>query len=84
MLCNPRRITKMARYFPLINNKIMINELSCAYCGELLYEDYVVEFGMVFCAYTHADEYRTTKPSYRKESTILINTNTNTNNNNSI
>ena len=74
----------MARYFLLINNKTMKKELSCAFCGELLYEDYVVEFGMVFCAHIHADEYRTTKPLYRKESTILINTNTNTNNNNSI
>ena len=62
----------------------MINELSCAYCGELLYEDYVVEFGMVFCAHTHADEYRTTKPLFRKEPTILNNTNNNNNNNNSI
>ena len=63
----------------------MTNELSCAYCGELLQKDYVVEFGMVFCAHTHADEYRTTKPLFRKESTTLNNnTNTNNNNNNSI
>ena len=74
----------MARYFPLINNKIMKKELSCAFCGELLYEDYVVEFGMVFCAHIHADEYRTTKPLYRKESTILNNINNNNNNNNLI
>lgn len=59
----------------------MINELSCAYCGELLHEEYVVEFGMVFCAHTHADEYRTTKPLFRKEPTILNNTNNNNNNN---
>ena len=59
----------------------MTNELSCAYCGELLQKDYVVEFNMFFCAHTHADEYRTTKPLFRKEPTILINTN-NTNNNN--
>ena len=62
----------------------MINELSCAYCGKLLHDDYVVEFSMVFCAHTHADEYRTTKPLSRKEPTILINNNNNNNNNNLI
>ena len=36
----------------------MIKELPCAYCGKLLHEDYVVEFGMFFCAHTHADEYK--------------------------
>jgi len=42
----------------------------------------VVEFGMSFCTYTHADEYRTTKPLFRKEPIISINTNNNNNNNN--
>ena len=62
----------------------MIDELSCAYCGKLLHEDYVVEFNMFFCAHTHADEYRTTKPLSRKEPTILINNNNNNNNNNNL
>ena len=62
----------------------MIDELSCAYCGKLLHDDYVVEFSMFFCAHTHADEYRTTKPLSRKEPTILINTNNNNNNNNNL
>jgi len=60
----------------------MIKKLPCAYCGELPHEDYVVEFGMSFCTYTHADEYRTTKPLFRKEPIISINTNNNNNNNN--
>ena len=62
----------------------MIDELSCAYCGKLLHEDYVVEFSMFFCAQTHADEYRTTKPLSRKEPIILINNNNNNNNNNNL
>ena len=57
----------------------MVNKLLCAYCGELLHEDYVVEFGMFFCAHTHADEYRTSKPPLRKEPIILFNNNTNNN-----
>ena len=59
----------------------MTNKLPCAYCGELLHEDYVVEFGMFFCAHTHADEDRTSKPLSRKEPISLINTNNNNNNN---
>ena len=43
----------------------MANELPCAYCG------------MAFCAHTHADEYRTSKPLFRKEPTILFNNNNN-------
>ena len=60
----------------------MKNKLPCAYCGELPQEDYVVEFGMSFCTYTHADEYRTSKPLSRKEPIISINNNNNNNNNN--
>ena len=62
----------------------MINELSCAYCGKLLHDEYVVVLSMFFCAHTHADEYRTTKPLSRKEPTILINNNNNNNNNNNL